>query len=218
MKHRTIILAACLLSLLLTTDSLAQGKVLTTYTYNVAFPTGSTQDFVDRTSFRGLSIGGHWFRNPNLALSFTAGWNVFNERTDRLINVSLSDLSEVNVDTDAEGAISGQQFRYINSFPFVVGVEYYFGQEDDIQPYLGLGAGVYYTIQRLDIGLVTLKEDEFRFGFSQEAGVLIPVRHGTSLVLGARYDYAFNSGNTLGGKFDVTYLSAKIGVAYDFSY
>ncbi len=66
--------------------------------------------------------------------------------------------------------------------------------------------------------VVSLTEDEFRVGLAPEAGVLIPVSFGSSLVLGARYDYAFNSGNALGGKFDVSFLSATIGIAYDFSY
>ena len=219
MNRRYITFAVCLLGLMLSSDALAQ-KVLTTYTYNVGFPQSSTKDFVGDTSYRGFSIGGHWFsyNKPNLALTFTAGWNIFDERTDRLINVSLSDLSEAEVANDVEGAISGEQFRYVNTFPFTVGVEYYLGQEGKVQPYLGAAAGVYYTIQRLDIGVVSLQEDEFRFGFSPEAGVLIPVSYGAGLVLGARYDHAFNSGKALGGKFDVSFLSAKFGVAYDFSY
>ena len=95
-------------------------------------------------------------------------------------------------------------------------VEYHFGQDNSIRPYLGLGAGVYYTIQRFDIGLASLKEDGFRFGLAPEVGVLIPLYFGSRILLGARYDHAFTSGETLGSEFDLSFLSAKIGFVYAY--
>jgi outer membrane protein W len=67
-------------------------------------------------------------------------WNIWSYLTGETINIE-------------NGAVTGTQIRYINSFPFFLNAHYYFGNKaETFRPYFGVNVGAYYILQRYDRG------------------------------------------------------------------
>ena len=70
------ILAPILLILALSTDAFAQrGDYWFGFAYNVSIPSGDTRNFIDQTSFRGVSMEGRKLIKDNVSFGFMAGSN-----------------------------------------------------------------------------------------------------------------------------------------------
>ena len=110
--------------------------------------------------------------------------------------------------------LSGDQFRYVNSFPLLANVSYFFGTQGGARPYLAANVGGYIMEHRLEVGLYALEETNFHFGFAPEAGIAFPVRPNVAAVLNTRYNYAFSAGSI----DDQAYLSFSIGFAWTHGY
>jgi hypothetical protein len=152
--------------------------------YGFAIPSGDTKDFVNSTSWRNVSVEGRRMNlmgNKSVGLSFA--WNVFNES-----GVRTSEIPGV------PGAITGDQYRYINTFPMLVNGDIYFGQQGGMRPFVGLNAGVYYTEYRLEIGLSAFEENKWLFGGAPEVGVVLPTGQ-TRMFFLARYHLTTSSGD-----------------------
>ncbi|HEY9016010.1 MAG TPA: hypothetical protein VIM84_13230, partial [Gemmatimonadales bacterium] len=104
----------------------------------------------------------------------------------------------------------GDQFRYVNSFPVLANVSYFFGKEGGTRPYVAANVGTYIMEHQLEIGLYALHETNWHFGFGPEAGIAIPVRPDLAAVLSSRYNYALSAGNV----DDQSYVSFGLGVAW----
>ncbi len=97
------------------------------------------------------------------------------------------------------GNVSGNQYRIMYGSPIMATAFWYPKSPLDnpsYMPYLGLGVGTIYTKERLEIGIVAFEDTAWHFGLSPEAGVMIPVGYYTNLLVGARYNYAFESGDS----------------------
>ncbi len=161
--------------------------------YSVGFPMGDTKDYIGQTSWLGFAIEGRHFTTPNLTLGFLSGWTTFNDKSYRLTEEGTMTLS-------------GVQARYLNIFPLLANVFYYLGDRDSANFYFGLGAGTYWIEQRTEVGLWAATENNWHLGLAPEIGVAFP-RGRTSIVVSARYNYAFSAGNV--GK--ESWLSLGIG-------
>jgi len=176
--------------------------------YNTALPMGKTSDFISDYSWKGFAFEGRTFTNRNWSFGGIFGWNVFNEKSTDLVNIDRE-----NTASDVQGT----QVRYINSFPIMANGHYYFGKRRDAaRLYLGLAVGVYYITQRFEIGVFGLESNNWHFGLAPEAGVLIALGRTTALTLSAKYNYAFDAGNTVYGDPDnsQSYLGINIGLAF----
>jgi opacity protein-like surface antigen len=191
MKYITIILLIIMSSVAVNAQSSIFGM-----TYDVSIPTGDTEKLISGVQWRGFAMEGRWYTSKNTSLGFAWHWNVFQETV----------LTTVNVDNKA---VTGNQVRNINAFPFLMTGHFYFKGGSFAQPYLGLGAGVYFVKRRLDIGIYTLDEDKWQFGVSPEVGLLFPVDLGFNLMLRAKYHYAFETSSADA----VTYFSVNVGFA-----
>ena len=100
-----------------------------------------------------------------LGLSF--GWNIFDEKSYEPIDLDYG---------AASGTITGTQVRTINSFPILVGFDHYFGKQNDMRTFIGVNTGVYYILQRLNIGVYQIDNDNWHFGLAPEGGVVMPYR------------------------------------------
>jgi outer membrane protein W len=129
------------------------------------------------------------------------GWRGIGEQTDEVV-------SAFGVD------ISGDQFRYVNSWPMLANATYFFGNQGGLRPFLGANVGAYVMQHRMDVGLYTIEETNVHFGFGPEAGVAIPVRPDLAAVLNTRLNYALAAGSVE----DQSYLSFGIGVAWTHGY
>jgi opacity protein-like surface antigen len=111
--------------------------------YMVGIPTSDTKGFTNDFSWRNFGIEGRYSMTNNVSLGLFFGWNVFTEQTDSVISFEGID-------------VSGDQFRYVNSFPIMATAHYYLGRPGGIRPYAGVGLGTYYIENRLDIGLSSI--------------------------------------------------------------
>ncbi len=187
MKLKIVIFIIILISIPL----LAQ-ESLTNVTWEIGLPTSKTSDFIGKESYSGFGLDFKKFLTKNTSAGLTLGWNLFDQRLDQPINFNDENIS---------GTISGIQIRYINAFPILLNYHYYIGKRKDIRTFIGLGAGVYYILQRLDIGVYRFESNNWHFGVSPEAGLLIPVfDSGTTFLAAVRYNYAFDAGKSIGGK------------------
>ena len=118
--------------------------------YQPAAPLSNTQDFTDNFTWRGVGVDYKRMVKPNLTVGLSFGWHVFDQQTDDVV-------SAFGVD------ISGDQFRYVNSWPLLANVSYFLGKQGGARPYLGANVGAYIMEQRLDVGLYSLQETNLAF-------------------------------------------------------
>lgn len=183
---------------ILSTGAFAQGMF--SVSYDIGLPIGSTSDFISQASFRGFGLEGRGFITDNLSYGGSFSWAVFYEEVGP---------EEWNEDGDSR-TVYGKQYRYINSFPLMATMHYYFGEWDATRFYAGGGIGAQKIDQRNDVGIYTDNSKKWRFGVAPELGVLIPVSFSSSLNLAVKYQFA----TRVGDNDPVSYLSFKIGLAF----
>lgn len=203
MKFKYIIAVIALVSC----TSLAQ-EVLTSVTWNVGIPVSKLNQYTTGVSYRGFTLQARRFYGRENSIGISLGWNIFDEKSTEPINLDYG---------QASGTISGTQVRTVNSFPILVGFDRFFGKQNDIRTFIGLNTGVYYILQRLNIGVYQIDNDNWHFGIAPEAGFNIPIEGESGLLVGARYNYAFDSGTALGGAENNFYSFWEINLGLSFS-
>ncbi len=175
-----------------------------TFSWPISMGVGSTNDYIAKTSFRGISITGASFITDNISIGGEWSWEVFDE-----IKRDLPPM-EVNLDGHP-GHISGTQYRYLNTIPIFVNSHYYLGENGALRPYIGMGIGTVYVDQRTDIGLVSIQSKTWRFGVQPEVGVFIPFGlTGTGVSLKAKYRYATKTSD------DIAINMLSFGIGFGF--
>lgn len=184
-------------------------ELLTNVTWNIGIPVSKMNQYTTDVTYRGFTISGRRFLDKYNSVGFMTGWNVFDEKSYTPIEIDNGDGS---------GTISGTQVRSVNSFPLLVGLHHHYGKRDDMRAFIGLNAGMYYILQRLDIGVYRIDNDNWHFGLAPEAGLIIPFDEDrTGIYVGARYNYAFDSGTALGGSENNFYSFYEINLGFAFS-
>jgi len=154
---------------------------LWSFTYDMAFSTGKTNDYIGKASFRGMMLDGRGFIDDNISLGGNVGWNVFYEKTDK------ATLHDENI------TLTGTQYKYINAFPMFFNAAYYFNEGSYIRPYVAANIGVIYDIQRTEMGLYAYDNDDWKFAFAPEAGVAIQTQGGVGFMINVRYNYGLKT-------------------------
>jgi hypothetical protein len=175
------------------------GDSYSAVTYNMGLPVGDTKDFTSPYSWRGIGLEFRKMNSANTSIGLSLGWNVFHEETNETIEF-----------VEVSGHVTGNQDRSINAFPLMVGFQYYLGQDGGARPYLGLSGPGFYMIERLDIGVVSLQDDGWNWGVAPEIGFLVPLQSGATLLLNARYNYAFEGY----GRGPYSYIGFNVGFAW----
>jgi hypothetical protein len=178
-------------------NTAAQAQSWWALTYQPAQPLSNTQDFTNSFAWRGIGIDFKKQVKENLTLGLAFGWQVFEHQTDDVV-------SAFGVD------ISGDQSRYVNSFPILANGTYFFGQPGGLRPYLGANVGMYIMEHQLDIGLYSIQENNLHFGFGPEAGIAVPLHPDLAALLYSRYNYALSAGSI----DDQAYVSFGAGLAW----
>ncbi len=166
--------------------------------YTASLPMGETQEFTDATSWRGASLEWRWFLQENISAGIFFGWNVFHEKES-------GDFIQGDI------AFAGTQLRTVNAFPMLLTGHYYFGDDEALRPYLGLGLGTYRTQQRTTVGILQVDNDNWQWGISPSIGATVPM--GYSGLMGnieVRYNYAPKGGDSL----THSYLGISLGLAW----
>lgn len=174
-------------------------------TYQISFPTGDTKDFTDATSFRGVGLDFRYAFQKSATWGFTLGWNVFNKRI----------TETVQLETENPGTVTGTQDRFLNAFPIMANIHYYFGKRGDIRPYVGLNAGGIWVLQRFDIGIISLQEDRWEWGVAPEVGLIFPVERDFAIMVNGKYNYAFTGKSPFGTDINHSYVGLNIGFVWE---
>lgn len=172
---------------------------LYTMNYTMSFGVGETAKFIGSPSFRGITFEGRGFVTDNVSLGGLFTWSTFYEK---LANESY---------TSGTTTLTGTQYRYINAFPILFQAHYYIGT-DSYAPrvYLGGGVGTYKMVQRLNVGVWSLEDNYWHFGFSPEVGVIYPVSMSTHFNISARYHYVVKAKETI----DYSWFGLSVGFAW----
>lgn len=147
--------------------------------WDMAKPTGAMTDFVENTSFSGISVDyRHCYKN-NFILGGRAGWNGFYE------NAGLTDVENGN------STIYNRLENKTNVAPILFVVDYMF-RSDKFIPYIGFGIGGYFINSSVSSDIIgTLYTNSFHFGVSPEVGITIPfIISNFGLNISTRYNIA----------------------------
>jgi outer membrane protein len=172
----------------------------TAITYSMGFTSGDLSDYIQKASFRGMTIDYHKMVNPNIGVGVSFGWNVFYEAkpydTYTVDNVSLS----------------GKQWRYSNHFPMLLSAGYYLKPGETVNPYVGLGAGTIYTLRNTDMNLYTLEQEAWNFALQPEVGFNYSIDDATGVTVRAKYYYGFAAGSDL--DTPQSYFALNVGFVF----
>ncbi|MDF3053055.1 MAG: OmpW family [Geminicoccaceae bacterium] len=175
----------------------ARAQVWHSLTYQPAQPLSNTEDFTEGFTWRGAGYDLKKFLQPDLAVGLSLGWHVFDEQTDEVI-------SAFGVD------VSGDQFRYVNSWPILINATYFLGTPGRTRPFVTGHLGMYVMEHRIDVGLYSIRDTKVHFGLAPEAGVAFPVGGNLAAVLSGRYNYAFSANDIP----QQSYVTVGIGLAW----
>jgi len=174
-----------------------------------------------------------------LAVSFTGSYNIANKNIkdnfnngfggstefyysfdDSPFSVSLS-FSLVNfaaTDEYLEAYKNAQQ----NLFPFDYSIHYFsvpvlgsvnyrFLRKKKLQPFLGIGAGLYTLVHKVkqtgNYSSDTQKDFSYKFGVYPHAGLIYDVSNGVGILFKAGYNQTFGDGNS-------SYTDIRLGIIY----
>jgi outer membrane protein W len=176
--------------------------------WDVTVPLGETSDYVGETSWLGFTMQWRKFMTPNVSVGVSFGWNVLYQRS---FETQSFEFTPDGSDRKINGDLSGEQFRYLNSFPMTVKAHYYLGDpyESKIRPFAGVGVGVTPIQRKTEIGLVAITDTNWHFTVAPEVGILVPLNQ-VNLFFAANYNYAFKVKNTI----DYSFITFNIGLMF----
>ncbi|MCZ6915342.1 MAG: hypothetical protein O7I93_01085 [Gemmatimonadetes bacterium] len=177
------------------------------FQYGMSAPMGDTKTFTPGSHWRNFGVDGRYVLKPNLTVGFHVGWSVMNDITAEV--VSVNGTAEV---TNVNGAdIGGVYFRYLNSFPVMANIHYYFGKARGTRPYIGINAGPQAVERRVEVGLFQINDNNWHFGFAPEAGVVLPFDRYMKGLVNVKYNHALAAGE-FGQSYQ--YWTFNIGIAW----
>lgn len=196
---KTLKIFSAVLLIALGVEMSAQNK--TSIYYTMGIPMSNTGDYIDKTSFRGMGFEYQYLLTDNFAVGGVLQWSTF-----------YKSLPKDTYPLES-GAITGYQYRYINTVPMYLTGTYYLASEDaKIRPYLGVGVGTYWLEKKTDMGLYTDITNSWHFGLIPKAGVLVPVSYSTSIYLGIDYNIAFKNSEL----DQQSWLGISVGFNFDY--
>ena len=170
--------------------------------WNIGFPGGDFNKWIDETSLRGIEFGGTYEFETNVTLGGTVGYSGFFKETERM-TVEWKD-----------NALTAKQFRDVYNYFILVEGGYSFLEDSPLRPFIKFGIGTYYTEQQLQIGLLYLEEDSWDFGIRPEIGLYyFNSRSQIGVTLNGKYNYIINYGNDLDNFY---YWTLGVGVIFQF--
>lgn len=174
-------------------------------TYSMGLGVGEAHDYISNPAFAGFTLEGHKMIKPYFSIGIIAGWNIFNEK----------DINSTKVGTVT---LTGEQARYLNIFPILANASFYYKNKNSkFVPFFRAHLGTYYILQRFDIGVYTIDNDNWHLGIAPEVGFMYKVSPEIDILVNGRYNYAFDSGTRFGGdeNNDYSFFSINLGICYN---
>jgi opacity protein-like surface antigen len=149
--------------------------------YVIGLPMGNTGDFIKDPSYRGASFEYTYVPDDHFGIHFEGGWNYFYQKIDKT-TYEYKTLS-----------ITGTQYRYVESVPLFVGMNYFIMPEAVVKPYVAFGAGVMYNEQWNDVGLYRIGNTSWQFGIKPELGVAFALNENVLFKFSGKYYQSFKT-------------------------
>ena len=195
-----------IIAVFISTASFAQ-QSFWSINYHMSFGLGEQGDYIADASFRGWGVDGRGFLTQNISVGGSFSWEVFDQIYRDLPPRQLTDVTD-----NVSGAISGVEYRFINTLPIMANAHYYLGQDGAIRTYFGLGLGTAYTEQRTDIGFVSILAKGWGFAIQPEVGVMIPFGlTGVGANVSGKFRYTTQGGDTT---IPISLFTLGIGVGF----
>ena len=179
----------------------SEGQVNFIASYPISFPIGNMSDYVEKTSFRGLSLEVNAVHNEKIEYGVETTWNVFFQKEDE------------KVYNQGTASIKGVQYRYVNAVPLLAQVKYTGGDPKSssrFAPYGGIGIGTLYVDQATDFGLYRISNEAWQFCLRPQIGLKLKNDRGPGGFVGLKYYVGFKSDDMDGQ----SYLSLNIGIIF----
>lgn len=206
LKFLTIIMFLSML--LVNKEGFSQLKYSFAFEYSTAFNTAQAADYISDPSFQGFSGSFKAFTPKKLVYGMEIGWNVFSQST-------------TSTTVFPSGAISGYQGRYYTYVPVLANIGYAFQNKRNskLVPYISANVGAFYIEQEFQVGVSTLNEDGWNFGFGPELGLIYKVGNGVGITFNGKYNFALSNGgtaytNTTVGDNDFSFFNLNLGISY----
>jgi outer membrane protein len=161
-----------------------------------------SNDFINSMSWRGVSIENRWAVKPKITAGFLIGWQVFAQRFD---NYTLEF-------DNGNSALTGNQFRTINTFPIQGNVHYTFLDNSAILPWVGMGIGTAYSNQVMQVGFYEDRRNIMSFSLTPQAGIDIPIDRVSSISFSTRYNLFLHSNQA----FNYSFLVFSVGLKQSY--
>jgi len=181
-----IIIVSSLACAAVATNADAQSN-MSVISWNITIPRTNYSEFIDEVSYRGFSIEGRKFKGRHATIGISLAWQVLDQET---FSTFHKEKGDVGLD------LSGENWRYSNMFPILLTAHYHMRRDGETRPYFGVGAGAYYIKERVDIGVYQINESDWHFGVAPEVGLLFPAGYGTEIMIGAKYNYVYQAGDS----------------------
>jgi len=202
MKRLTIILALVVLS----TPALYGAREWSlNLSYATAAPTGNLGNYIDRYSWVGFSTNLAYHFDDHNYVGIHTGW----QRFDALYRNVTQEIPT--------GAVYGSQLRIVSAVPLMVTIAHNLGDPiDAVQPYMSLGAGMYFMTPKLEIGMYQFTNSTTHFGLMPSVGMKFRVDRKSSLDVSFDYNAAVDSGENFAGGEDnsFSWIGIKLGFTF----
>lgn len=187
------------LMLVLTISIAAKAQVSTFgINYVIGLPMGNSHDFIKDPSYRGASFEYTYIPDDHFGIHFEGGWNYFYQKIDKA-TYEKKTLS-----------ITGIQYRYLETVPLFIGINYFMLPESVVKPYIAFGAGMMYNEERNDVGIYSFYSSAWQFGLKPELGVAMNLNENILLKLSAKYYQSFKT-----DRLDAqSYMGFNMGLAF----
>ncbi len=176
--------------------------------WDVTVPLGETADYTGEVSWLGFSMQWRKFMTDHVSVGLNFSWNVLSQRTSETEEFKFTPDGS---DRPISGTLTGEQFRYLNSFPILVEGHYYTGDPYDSAArfFAGGGIGVTPIQRRTEIGTISVDDTNWHFTIAPEIGVLFPLDD-FGIYVAANYNYALKVKETI----DYSFLTFNVGLMF----
>ncbi len=193
-RSLTGLLAVGVLSIGFAQNAAAQ-NLWTGGSYGVAQSLSDTKNFSDDFSFRNFDLEFRAYQG-GVSIGGTIGWHVFHDKV-----IEATDLEGVPI------TAAGLQFRTVNTVPVLLTAHKYFGAVGDPRLYAGVGAGLAWTENNVDIGILSLANSEWGFAAMPEVGFIAPLSTFTEMYVSVKYQWTSGDIGARAAYFSIGFLS-----------
>jgi opacity protein-like surface antigen len=139
--------------------------------YMISSPTGSTKDFIDKTSYVGFALEGRKFISDFFSLGASLQWNTFQEE-------------------EAGPALAKHS---MNAYPLMVNLHLYPTSNNKFIPYAGIGLGALRVYQRVERVFDITEDYAWVFGVVPELGAIVRLGTDVGMLFNIKYVQSFET-------------------------